>query len=96
MPVKLSWTAAQDTQIRRLRAEGFGWDEVARVLGFSPWTVMARGRRIGARRPPPDTPPPPEDPRQEPLPAGHPRSWDALNAGTSLQGTAYPLPFFPR
>ena len=50
MPRKLVWTAAQDTQIRRLRAEGASWDTIAAILGFTRWTVIERGRRIGARR----------------------------------------------
>ena len=32
----------------------------------------------------------------EPLPAGHPRSWGAINAGTLLEGTPYPLPCFSK
>lgn len=33
---------------------------------------------------------------REPLPAGHPDSWGAITAGTLLDGTPYPLPFFTR
>ena len=96
MPKKLEWTDAQDAQLRRLRAEGATWDGIAAVLGLTRWAVMERGRRIGARRPPPDFVPPPEDPEREPLPAGHPRCWDAINADTVLEGTPYPLPVFVR
>ena len=96
MPKKLEWTDAQDAQLRRLRAEGATWDGIAAVLGLTRWAVMERGRRIGARRPPPDFVPPPEDPEREPLPAGHPRSWDRINAGSVLEGTPYPLPVFVR
>lgn len=96
MPAKQIWTNAQDTQIRRLRAEGATWDEIAALLGLTPAVTRERGRRIGARRPPPDFVPPPDDPLREPLPAGHPRSWDEMTAGTVLQGTRYPLPVFPR
>ncbi len=96
MPVKLTWTDAQDTQIRRLRAEGAAWDAIAALLGLTRWSVIERGRRIGARPPPPDTTPRPEDPDREPLPAGHPVSWNALTAGTVLDGTPYPLPVFLR
>jgi hypothetical protein len=96
MPKKLEWTAAQDAQLRRLRAEGATWDGIAAVLGLTRWAAMERGRRIGARRPPPDFVAPPEDPAREPLPAGHPRSWDGINAGTVLEGTPYPLPVFAR
>ncbi len=96
MPAKHNWTNAQDTQIRRLRAEGATWDTIAAVLGMTRWATIERGRRIGARLPPPDFVPPPDDPAREPLPAGHPRSWDAVTAGTVLEGTPYPLPVFPR
>jgi len=96
MPKKLEWTDAQDAQLRRLRAEGATWDGIAAVLGLTRWAAMDRGRRIGARLPPPDFVPPPEDPAREPLPAGHPRSWNTINAGTVLEGTPYPLPVFVR
>jgi hypothetical protein len=96
MPTKFIWTAAQDTQIRRLRAEGASWDGIAAILGLSRWSVIERGRRIGARPPARDFVPPPEDPARDPLPAGHPRSWDILTAGTVLENTPYPMPVFAR
>ena len=92
---KHTWTEAEDTQLRRLRREGATWNEISAVLHLTRWTVIERGRRIGAPRPPPDFVPPPEDPMREPLPAGHPRTWGAINAGTVLEGTPYPLPVFP-
>jgi hypothetical protein len=95
MPVKHIWTDAQDTQLRRLRSEGATWDMIAAVLGRSRWATIQRGERIGARRPPPDFVPS-DDPLREPLPAGDPRSWGAINTGTVLEDTPYPLPFFPR
>ena len=96
MPKKFIWTDAQDTRIRRLRTEGASWDTIAAVLGLSRWAVIERGRRIGARPPPREFVPPLEDPTRDPLPAGHPRSWDVLTAGTVLESTPYPLPYFPR
>jgi hypothetical protein len=96
MPKKLVWTDAQDTLIRRLRAEGATWDTIAATLGISRWTVIERGRRIGARPPPHEFVPPPEDPARDPLPAGHPRSWGVITAGTVLEDTPYPLPVFIR
>jgi len=92
---KHRWTAAEDNQLRRLRAEGATWDAIAAVLHLTRWTVIERGRRIGARRPPPDFVAPPEDPGREPLPPGHPRSWGAITADSVLEGTPYPLPVFP-
>ncbi|MDE2007534.1 MAG: AsnC family protein [Rhodospirillales bacterium] len=94
MPKKLVWTEAQDAQIRRLRGEGASWDTVAAVLGCGRYTVIERGRRIGARPPPPDTPPPGPDPERAPLPPGHPESWGAIIADTLLQDCPYPFPVF--
>ncbi len=92
MPKKLDWTEAQDATIKRLRAEGATWDSIAAVLQFTRWTVIERGRRIGARPPPPGFTQPPDDPNRDPLPAGHARSWDALVRGTSLEGAPYDQP----
>lgn len=91
MPQKLTWTEAADTILRRLRAEGETWDSIAAALGLSRWTVIDRGRRIGARRPPPEFVPKP-DLARPPLPAGHPISWGLLTQGTVLEGTPYPDP----
>lgn len=95
MTNKHRWTAAEDCQLRRLRCEGATWDAIAAVLHLTRWTVIERGRRIAARRPPPEFVPPPEDPARDPLPPGHPRSWGAITAGSVLEGTPYPLPVFP-
>lgn len=96
MPTKFQWTAPQDAQIRRMRAQGATWDDIAASLGINRWSVIERGRRIGAHRPPPEFVPEPEDPEREPMPAGDRRSWDAINAGTVLEGAPYPLPVFRR
>jgi hypothetical protein len=96
MPKKLIWTDAQDAQIRRLRSEGETWDRIAAALKVTRWTVIDRGRRIGARLPPADHVPLPEDPERAPMPAGDPRSWNAINAGTVLDGTPYPIPVAAR
>ena len=94
MPMKLIWTDAQDTQIRRLRMEGASWDMIATILGLARWTTIERGRHIGARPPPREFVSPPEDPARDPLPAGHPRTWNVLTVGTVLENTPYPLPVF--
>lgn len=96
MPKKLIWTEAQDSQIKRLRAEGASWDAIAAALGFTRWAIIERGRRIGAQAPPREFVPPPEDPHRDPLPPGHPRSWGAITAGTVLEGLPYPMPVFTR
>lgn len=90
MPKKLVWTDAQDATIKRLRAEGASWDTIAALLHLTRWTVIDRGRRIGARPPPPGFVAPPDDPNRDPLPAGHERSWGALVRGTAQEGMPYP------
>ncbi len=94
MSRKLAWTDAQDSQIRRRRCEGASWEAIAADLAVTLWAVTERGRRIGAGRLPAEFIPAPEDPQRDPLPAGHPKSWDTLNAGTVLEGVPYPLRFF--
>lgn len=96
MSHKIIWTDAQDAQIRRLRTEGVTWETIAANLSLTQWAVTERGRRIGAGRHQAEFVATPDDPMREPLPAGHPKSWDAINAGTVLEGIAYPLQFFRR
>ncbi len=89
MPKQLTWTEAQDTQIKRLRAEGRTWEDVAAIMDMSRWTVIERGRRIGAKPPPPDFVPAPPDPERPALPPGDPATWGSITQGTVLQGTPY-------
>jgi hypothetical protein len=92
MPLKLRWTNAQDARIRRLRTEGATWDAIAGALRLSRSAVIERGRRIGARPPPPEFVAPLDDLDRGPLPAGHSRTWGAMNAGTILADAPYPPP----
>ena len=93
MPQKLYWSEATDTVLRRARAEGHTWADIATLLGVSRWTAIERGRRIGARRPPPEFVPKP-DLHRLPLPAGHPLSWNLLTEQTCLRGVRYPHPVY--
>ena len=75
-----------------MRAESASWDTIAIAIGVTRWTVIERGRRLGARLPPPDFVPPPEDPERPALPPGHPETWDVITRGMSLEGIPYPMP----
>jgi hypothetical protein len=92
MPKRIEWTEAQDMVIRRMRAECETWDNIAIAIGVTRWTVIERGRRLGARLPPNDYLPPGEDPERPPLPPGHRETWGAIIKGTTLEGMPYPVP----
>jgi hypothetical protein len=92
MPKRIVWTEVQDMKIRRMRAERASWDIIAIAVGVTRWTVIERGRRLGARLPPHDFEPPAEDPERSPMPPGHPETWGVIIRGTSLDGMLYPIP----
>jgi hypothetical protein len=92
MPKRIEWTAVQDIKIKRMRAERTSWDIIAIAVGVTRWTVIERGRRLGARLPPHSFEPPPEDPERSPLPPGHGETWGAIVRGTFLEGIPYPIP----
>ncbi len=93
MPPPLLWTTHADSLIHRLRRTGATWDEIAVALRISRWSIIARGRRIGALAPERLTPTAAEaDPAREALAAGHHLAWEVLTAGTLLAVTSYPWP----
>jgi hypothetical protein len=92
MPKKIEWTEAQDLKIKRMRAEAASWDSIAIAVGVTRWTVIERGRRLGARLPPHDFQAPQDDPERPPLPPGHAETWDIIINGTCLEGMPYPIP----
>jgi hypothetical protein len=94
MAQKVVWTPKQDNLIRQLRTEGATWDAIATALSASRFSIVERGRRLGARRPPPVSKPVPDDPGRPAMPAGHPYCWQLLTDGTVLQGSPYPFPVF--
>jgi hypothetical protein len=92
VPKRIEWTEAQDSKIKRMRMECASWDCIAAEMGITRWTVIERGRRLGARLPPADFEPLPEDPERPPLPPGHNETWGTIIKGTSLEGMPYPMP----
>jgi hypothetical protein len=87
---RLEWTEALDARLRRLRAEGAGWPEIASALAVSADVARERGRRIGARPPTASPEPWADDKRRPPLPSGDPRAWGLLTRGTCLAGMPWP------
>jgi hypothetical protein len=92
MPKRIEWTEVQDMKIKRMRAEREAWDVIAVAVGVTRWTVIERGRRIGARLPPADFEPLQDDPERSALPSGHTETWGAIIQGTLLEGVPYPIP----
>ncbi len=89
------WTPALDSKLLRLRAEGRGWGDIGVELALGRYTVVERGRRLGARKlPEARVVPVIEDRDRPPRGAGHPDSWGLITAGTVLEGLAYPYPVF--
>ena len=89
---KTVWTEGQDVQIRRLRTEGASWDVVALALGLARWTGIERARAIGAERLPANAVAMLDESDREPLPAGHAKSWGAINRGTTLENVPFKTP----
>jgi hypothetical protein len=92
MPRKTVWTDGQDTQIRRLRTEGAGWDLIALALGLTRLAIIDRARALGVGRASEDVVAPPDEPERQPLRAGHAATWDAINRGTSLEHAPFRSP----
>lgn len=89
MPLKHTWTDAEDALIRTIDGpKGVTRADVARELGMSSWAVRERMARIGHR---PEAPAAIEfiDLGRDPLPAGHPVSWQAITAGSCIEGQEY-------
>lgn len=91
MPPALIWSPKQDATIRRMRAGGDTWDAIALAMSMSRWTLIVRGKAIGAWTPMAVVILP-DDPDRDPLPAGHPDTWDVIVRGTCLAGSPYPAP----
>jgi hypothetical protein len=91
MPRRIEWTPAEDAMIIRMRSEGQSWDAIRALVHHDYWTLVERGRHIGARAPviTVTIEPEHEDQRRGCLPAGHPISWGAITRDTMLAGSAY-------
>jgi hypothetical protein len=92
MPRKTVWTDGQDAQILRLRTEGAPWDVIALALGLARWTVIERARAIGAERRPAHAATVLDESDRQPLPAGHVKTWGAINRGTGLENAPFQAP----
>ncbi len=47
MAHKFTWNDELDAELRRIRAEGHGWAEVADQMGIGFATALRRGRTLG-------------------------------------------------
>jgi hypothetical protein len=95
MVAKVEWSAALDARLRALRQAGLSWSLVAGELRLGRYTVIERGRRIGARGPRRAVAAAETEARDRTAwPPGHPVTWGVLTEGTVLAGQAYPYPVF--
>jgi hypothetical protein len=97
MPFPIAWTMHADAHLLQLRAAGCPWRTVATELRVGRNAAIERARRLGLQplthiKPAPR--PPLERIDRPPLPPGHPVSWQAITAHTSLDGEPYPYPVF--
>ena len=92
MPRKAVWTDGQNSQILRLRTEGASWDTIALALGLARWTVIEHARAIGAESMPANANASLDESGRDPMQAGDPASWDAINRGTGLENAPFRLP----
>ncbi len=88
------WTSEQDATIRRMRAEGSTWKQIAAFLGMHIFTVRQRAGLIGAKLGTTQEFAKRErtwgGPNRNTLPAFHPITWGILVQQTpSLQNTLY-------
>jgi DNA invertase Pin-like site-specific DNA recombinase len=78
-------------QVRKLVAEGLSLARIAEKCGVTRYAVESICGRHGIERAVPAASAPQGETRaythrSEPLPAGHPTTWSAITAGTSLEG----------
>lgn len=92
---RIAWTPEMDAAIRQAIDAGRPTSPLADRWGFAEWTVRDRARRLGII-PTGGVPRTREEAvfveRMEdraPLPAGHPIPWQAITAGTSIEGAPY-------
>ncbi len=96
MPKAIDWTSEMDAQLATLRDAVQRWSEIAVAMHLSRSTVIERGAKLGYfGRPVVAASGAPNEPEArathgpDPLPAGHPISWNLLTAGTFLAGQPY-------
>jgi hypothetical protein len=99
----IEWTPRADAKFAHLVAEGASSRVLANVFGIGRRAAEQRTvklglinagasiRRMANQRSAPSEPAN-NDLTREPLPPGHPVTWNLINAGTCLEGSPYPLP----
>ncbi len=97
MPHQITWTRQSDARLLDLRGRGLPWQAVASELRIGRNAAIERARRLGLApltRIQPAPRPEVERNDRPPLPPGHPLSWQAITAQTTLAGEPYPYPVF--
>ncbi len=84
MPAKRHWTPHEDRRIAAARMLCRSWDAIGADLAASRSAVIERARLLAIPPMPRRGGVAPDEAGREPLPAGHPRAWAVLTAGTLL------------
>ena len=102
MPGRVSWSPHADARLVKMHLDGLSLRAIALAFRLSRSTIACHARQIGLTvptRPPLKRPLQPaeseqrDDCNREPLPAGHPISWNLITAGTCMEGEAYEYPW---
>ena len=76
--------------IQQMRDDGKTWAQIGEVVGvngkYLPNAARLHGVIEASRQ---DVPAEPVRPDNQPLPAGHPASWDLINRGMSIEGASF-------
>ena len=92
MPEKHIFTIEEDNEIIRRRLLHQSFETIAKEVGLSRNSIIGRARKIGAKLAEKQTEI--DDAmvtrNNDPLPAGHDKTWKAITDGTILQGLRYP------
>ena len=102
---RITWTAHADARLKALHNEGVSLRALSRAFGLSRHTLAERASRLGLQLRPAAPRQPTScsvadslsvDDQRQPLPSGHPLTWDLITRGTCLHGLAYSVPTGPR
>ena len=101
VPVRVSWPPCADARLIKMHLDGLSLRAIASAFRLSRCAITRHARQIGLIVPSRPVAKQSahnaasemrDDGNREPLPAGHPISWDLLTLGTCMEGEPYVHP----